>query len=214
LSVYTKNENGINILELENYLNENNSIIGFPGTKQIYPSSELLIYKCDILIPAALENVITLQNVDKIQAKLICEAANGPVSYRADKKLQEKGTAIIPDIYANGGGVTVSYFEWIRNTSHIRMGRLNKRYEEHRGETILKALNSISSNKLSPKIIDQLVHGANEEDLIASGLEDTMRVAFQEILEKKLSLNLPNYRIAAYIIALKKIEKSFLELGL
>ena len=94
------------------------------------------------------------------------------------------------------------------------MGRLNKRYEEHRGETILKALNSISSNKLSPKIIDQLVHGANEGDLIASGLEDTMRVAFQEILEKKLSLNLPNYRIAAYIIALKKIEKSYLELGL
>ena len=207
-------EKGIDILELENYLKENNSVMGFPGTKQINPSSELLIYKCDILIPAALENAITLQNADKIQAKLICEAANGPVSYRADKKLQEKGTAIIPDIYANGGGVTVSYFEWIRNISHIRMGRLNKRYEEHRGETILKALNSMSPQKLSPEIIDQLVHGADEGDLIASGLEDTMRVAFQEILEKKLSLNLPNYRTAAYIIALKKIEKSFLELGL
>ena len=207
-------ENGIDILELENYLKENNSVMGFPGTKQINPSSELLIYKCDILIPAALENAITLQNVDKIQAKLICEGANGPVSYRADKKLQEKGTVIIPDIYANGGGVTVSYFEWIRNISHIRMGRLNKRYEEHRGETILKALNSISPKKLSPEIINQLVHGADEGDLIASGLEDTMRVAFQEILEKKLSLNLPNYRTAAYIIALKKIEKSFLELGL
>ena len=207
-------ENGINILELENYLKENNSVMGFPGTKQINPSSELLIYKCDILIPAALENAITLQNVDKIQAKLICEGANGPVSYRADKKLQEKGTVIIPDIYANGGGVTVSYFEWIRNISHIRMGRLNKRYEEHRGETILKALNSIYPKKLSPEIIDQLVHGADEGDLIASGLEDTMRVAFQEILERKLSLNLPNYRTAAYIIALKKIEKSFLELGL
>ena len=207
-------ENGIDILELENYLKENNSVMGFPGTKQINPSSELLIYKCDILIPAALENAITLQNVDKIQAKLICEGANGPVSYRADKKLQEKGTVIIPDIYANGGGVTVSYFEWIRNISHIRMGRLNKRYEEHRGETILKALNSIYPKKLSPEIIDQLVHGADEGDLIASGLEDTMRVAFQEILERKLSLNLPNYRTAAYIIALKKIEKSFLELGL
>ena len=207
-------ENGIDILKLENYLKENNSVMGFPGTKQISPSSELLIYKCDILIPAALENAITLQNVDKIQAKLICEGANGPVSYRADKKLQEKGTVIIPDIYANGGGVTVSYFEWIRNISHIRMGRLNKRYEEHRGETILKALNSIYPKKLSPEIIDQLVHGADEGDLIASGLEDTMRVAFQEILERKLSLNLPNYRTAAYIIALKKIEKSFLELGL
>ena len=207
-------ENGIDILELENYLKDNNSVMGFPGTKQIIHSSDLLIYKCDILIPAALENAITLQNVDKIQTKLICEAANGPVSYRADKKLQKKGTAIIPDIYANGGGVTVSYFEWIRNISHIRMGRLNKRYEEHRGETILKALNSMSPKKLSPEIIDQLVHGADEGDLIASGLEDTMRVAFQEILERKLSLNLPNYRTAAYIMALKKIEKSFLELGL
>ena len=208
------NKEGINIIELEEYKQDKNTILGFPNTKKINTSSDLLTYDCDILIPAALENVITLKNVDSIKAKIICEAANGPVSYRADRKLKDRGTVIIPDIYANAGGVTVSYFEWIRNISHIRMGRLHKRYEEDRGEVILKALEQISPNKLSQDITNQLVHGANEEDIIASGLEDTMRVSFQEILEIKSAYNLDDYRMAAYAIALKKIEKSYLELGI
>ena len=208
------NEKGINIIELEKYKLENNTILDFPNSKKITPSKELLTFDCDILIPAALENAITLENVDKIKAKVICEAANGPISYRADKKLNNKGVIIIPDIYANAGGVTVSYFEWIRNISHIRMGRLNKRYEEHRGEAIIKAINKISKNNLPQDMINQLVYGANEEDIIASGLEDTMRVAFQEILKMKFKFNLNNYRMGAYAIALKRIEKSYLELGL
>jgi len=208
------NKEGINIIELEEYKQDKNTILGFPNTKKINTSSDLLTYDCDILIPAALENVITLKNVDNIKAKIICEAANGPVSYRADQKLKDRGAVIIPDIYANAGGVTVSYFEWIRNISHIRMGRLHKRYEEDRGEVILKALEQISPNKLSQDLTNQLVHGANEEDIIASGLEDTMRVSFQEILEMKSAYNLDDYRMAAYAIALKKIEKSYLELGI
>ena len=208
------NKEGINIIELEEYKQDKNTILGFPNTKKINTSSDLLTYDCDILIPAALENVITLKNVDSIKAKIICEAANGPVSYRADRKLKDRGTVIIPDIYANAGGVTVSYFEWIRNISHIRMGRLHKRYEEDRGEVILKALEQISPNKLSQDITNKLVHGANEEDIIASGLEDTMRVSFQEMLEIKSAYNLDDYRMAAYAIALKKIEKSYLELGI
>ena len=208
------NKEGINIIELEEYKQGKKTILGFPNTKTIDVSSDLLTYDCDILIPAALENVITLKNVDNIKAKIICEAANGPVSYRADKKLKSRGTIIIPDIYANAGGVTVSYFEWIRNISHIRMGRLHKRYEEDRGEVILKALEQISPNKLSQDLTNQLVHGANEEDIIASGLEDTMRVSFQEMLEMKSAYNLDDYRMAAYAIALKKIEKSYLELGI
>ena len=208
------NKEGINIIELEEYKQGKKTILGFPNTKTIDVSSDLLTYDCDILIPAALENVITLKNVDNIKAKIICEAANGPVSYRADRKLKDRGTVIIPDIYANAGGVTVSYFEWIRNISHIRMGRLHKRYEEDRGEVILKALEQISPNKLSQDITNKLVHGANEEDIIASGLEDTMRVSFQEMLEIKSAYNLDDYRMAAYAIALKKIEKSYLELGI
>ena len=208
------NKEGINIIELEKYQQDKSTILGFPNTEKIESSSDLLTYDCDILIPAALENAITLKNVDNVKAKIICEAANGPISYRADQKLKDRGAIIIPDIYANAGGVTVSYFEWIRNISHIRMGRLNKRYEEHRGEAILKAIKQISTNKLPKELIDQLVHGANEDDIIASGLEDTMRVSFQEILEMKSAYNLDNYRMAAYAIALKKIEKSYLELGI
>ena len=208
------NRKGINIIELEKYKQDKKTIVGFPNTETIDTSSDLLTYDCDILIPAALENAVTLENVDNIKAKIICEAANGPVSYRADKKLKDRGAVIIPDIYANAGGVTVSYFEWIRNISHIRMGRLHKRYEEDRGEVILKALEQISPNKLSQDITNKLVHGANEEDIIASGLEDTMRVSFQEMLEIKSAYNLDDYRMAAYAIALKKIEKSYLELGI
>ena len=208
------NRKGINIIELEKYKQDKKTIVGFPNTETIDTSSDLLTYDCDILIPAALENAVTLENVDNIKAKIICEAANGPVSYRADKKLKDRGAVIIPDIYANAGGVTVSYFEWIRNISHIRMGRLQKRYEEDRGEVILRALEQLSPNKLSKDLTNQLVHGANEEDIIASGLEDTMRVSFQEMLEMKSVYNLDNYRMAAYAIALKKIEKSYLELGI
>ena len=208
------NDKGIDIMELEKYQLENNTILNFPTTKTIKNSADLLSYDCDILIPAALENVISLDNADNIKAKIICEAANGPITYRADQRLREKGKVIIPDIYANAGGVTVSYFEWIRNTSHIRMGRLNKRYEEHRGEAILKAIEQVSPNKLSKDIINKLVYGANEEDIIASGLEDTMRLAFQEILEMREKYNLDNYRMATYAIAVKKIEKSYLELGI
>jgi len=208
------NDKGINIVELEKYKLENHTILNFPTTKTIKNSDDLLSYNCDILIPAALENVISLDNADSIKAKIICEAANGPITYRADQRLRENGKVIIPDIYANAGGVTVSYFEWIRNTSHIRMGRLNKRYEEHRGEAILKAIEQVSPNKLPKDIINQLVYGANEEDIIASGLEDTMRLAFQEILEMKEKYNLDNYRMATYAIAIKKIEKSYLELGI
>ena len=208
------NDKGIDIMELEKYQLENNTILNFPTTKTIKNSADLLYYDCDILIPAALENVVSLDNADNIKAKIICEAANGPITYRADQRLRENGKIIIPDIYANAGGVTVSYFEWIRNTSHIRMGRLNKRYEEHRGEAILKAIEQISPNKLPKDMINQLVYGANEEDIIASGLEDTMRLAFQEILEMREKYNLDNYRMATYAIAIKKIEKSYLELGI
>ena len=208
------NPKGINIEELEQYKIHNHTILNFPNAKNIENPDDLLAYECDILIPAALESVITLKNSDTIKAKVICEAANGPITYRANKILLGKKKVIIPDIYANAGGVTVSYFEWIRNTSHIRMGRLNKRYEEHRGETIVKAIQNISGQKLPQNIIDQLVRGANEEDIIASGLEDTMRVAFQEMLEIKETHNLTSYRMSAYAIALKKIEKSYLELGI
>ena len=208
------NNDGINIPELEKYKHDKNTILDFPNTDKVTNSNQLLTHECDILIPAALENAITLENVDNIKAKIICEAANGPISYRANQKLKNKGIIIIPDIYANAGGVTVSYFEWIRNISHIRMGRMHKRYEEDRGEIILESLEQITGKKLPQNLTNKLVHGVNEEDIIASGLEDTMRMSFQEILEMKTQFKLEDYRMAAYAIAIKKIEKSYLELGI
>ena len=208
------NSKGIDIYKLEEYRNQKNTILNFPETSLIKNSNDLLGYKCDILIPAALESVINLKNIDMIKAKIICEGANGPITYNANKKLLEKGKVIIPDIYANAGGVTVSYFEWIRNTSHIRMGRLNKRYEEDRGKVIIKAIQNISDKEIPADLVKKLLHGANEEDIIASGLEDTMRLAFQEMLEIKNNYDLDSYRMSAYAIALKKIEKSYLELGI
>ena len=208
------NEMGININNLIEYKEEKGSILGFPdGTYDKNPDNSLFI-KCDILIPAALENAIVLNNVDKVQSKLIVEAANGPISYRADQKLNKKNIPILPDIYANAGGVFVSYMEWIRGISHVRLGRMNRRYEENRGREIVEAINQITDKKISEKSIQSIVYGAKEEDIVNSGLEDTMRLAFQEIIKLKNDYQLKDYRTAAYGIAIKKLEKSYLELGI
>ncbi len=208
------NEKGININNLIQYKEDNGSITGFPdGTFDKDPFNSLFI-KSDILIPAALENAIVLDNVKKVNSKLIVEAANGPISFRANKELIKRNIPILPDIYANAGGVAVSYFEWIRNISHIRLGRMNRRYEENRGRDIVNVINQISDKKISQKNVETIVYGAKEEDIVNSGLEDTMRIAFQEIKDLKNKHKLSDYRTAAYGIAIKKLEKSYLELGL
>ena len=207
-------ETGININDLIKYKEEKGSIVGYPkGTFDKNPNNSLYV-KCDILIPSALENAIILDNVDRINAKLIVEAANGPISYRANTELVKRNIPILPDIYANAGGVAVSYFEWIRNISHIRLGRMNRRYEENRGRDIVNAINQISDKELSDQSIQSIVYGAREEDIVNSGLEDTMRIAFQEIKNLMNTHNLSDYRTSAYGIAIKKLEKSYLELGI
>ncbi len=207
-------EKGINIRNLIEYKEEKGSIVGFPDGKFDKDPNISLYVDADILIPAALENAIILQNVDKIKAKLIVEAANGPISFRANQKLIKRNIPILPDIYANAGGVFVSYMEWIRGISHVRLGRMNRRYEENRGKEIVEAINQITDKQISEKSIQAIVYGAREEDIVNSGLEDAMRSAFQEIKDLKNSNNLSDYRTAAYGIAIKKLEKSYLELGL
>ena len=208
------NERGINIPNLIEYKEEKGTLVGFPDGKFDKDPDNSLYVDCDILIPAALENAIVLNNVRKIKSKLICEAANGPISFRADSELNKKNIPILPDIYANAGGVAVSYFEWIRNISHIRLGRMNRRYEENRGRDIVNAINEITDKKIPEKTIKSIVYGAKEEDIVNSGLEDTMRLAFQDIKELKNKFNISSYRTAAYGIAIKKLEKSYLELGI
>ena len=162
-----------------------------------------------------MEGTINQDNASKVQAKLICEAANGPVTFEADTILCNNGTIILPDAYVNAGGVVVSYFEWVRNLSHMRFGRMERRLDELRGQHIVRALEEATEKKMPDWVLGELAHGSDELDLVRSGLDDTMRVAYQEIREIKLSNDkVKDYRTAAYVIAVEKIKRSYSDLGI
>ena len=170
--------------------------------------------ECDILIPAAREGVINQSNAPHIKAKLIAEAANGPVTFKAETILNEMGIVIIPDVYLNAGGVTVSYFEWIKNLSHIRFGRMGRRYEENKNNLFIKAIEQ-SGKKLSEKLVSQIGQGPVELDLVRSGLDDTMRNAFQEIRERYWKeKKVKSYRTSAMSISIEKIYERYSIMGI
>ena len=161
-----------------------------------------------------MEGVIYEGNANNIKAKLIAEAANGPITFEADRILREKGIAILPDAYMNAGGVIVSYFEWIRNLTHIRFGRLERRFDEARGQHIVSAIEHMAGGQVPDWIRDELVRGADEFDLVRSGLDDSMRLALQEIIDtKNRTENVDDYRTAAYVIALTKLSRSYIDIG-
>ena len=205
---YLYNKKGIDINALIEFYQKNKNINN-PKLGEFKDNpSELLELNCDILIPAALENVITINNVDKIKTKLIIEAANGPVSFEADQKLYEKDVMIIPDIYVNAGGVVVSFFEWVKDISHIRFGRVEKRFQEQKILDLVNLLDERTKTKTDPKLISKIMHGADEEDLTFSGLEDAMRNAFNEILDIKKKIK-KSFRECAYYLSLQKIRKFY-----
>ena len=209
------NKKGLNVEEVYQYKIENKGgIKGFGKGKYFEKSAQLLEQECDILIPAAREGVINQANAPRIKAKLIAEAANGPVTFNAETILNEMGVVIIPDVYLNAGGVTVSYFEWIKNLSHIRFGRMQRRYEENQNNLFIKAIEQ-SGKKLPEKMVSQIGQGPIEIDLVRSGLDDTMRSAFQEIRgrywgEKKVK----SYRTSAMSISIEKIYNRYSILGI
>ncbi len=207
------NSAGLNIDEVFHYKTENGGVKGFPNCEFFEDSSTLLEKECDILIPAAMEGVINQQNASRIQAKIIAEAANGPVTFAGETILRKKGIVCIPDVYLNAGGVIVSYFEWIKNLSHIRFGRMQRRYEEGQNEAILQAIES-SGHKVPEALAKKITHGAQEIDLVRSGLDDSMRKAFQDIRERFWSNDKVNsYRIAAMAISIEKIYASYKSMG-
>ena len=174
-------KNGIDIHKLKKHIVKIGGVKGYKGyTKN---GIAILSYKCDILIPAALEGVINKANAKSIKAKVIVEAANGPITYEADKILRNN-KVIIPDLYANAGGVTVSYFEWVKNLARIRFGRLHKREEENKIEKILLALEKVTNSSLNSSYRSKLLKGSDEIDLVRSGLDDTMRQAYIEMSHK------------------------------
>ena len=209
------NDDGLDVPAVRRHLAETGGVKGYPDGEYSEHRDAALERECDILIPAAVQSVIHAENAMRIQAKLIVEAANGPVTYTADEILRERGIRILPDIYVNAGGVTVSYFEWTRNLSHMRFGRLQRRYDELRGRAILEALEELTGKTVADPLRHRLVHGASELDLIRSGLDDTMRTAFQEIRTAiKRNAALGDYRTAAFSLAITKIARSYYELGL
>ena len=208
------NENGIQVQQAYFHKNDTGSIKGFAGTTFSPDGAKGLELECDILIPAALEGVIHEGNANNIKAKLIAEAANGPVTFEADRILQKRGVVILPDAFMNAGGVIVSYFEWIRNLTHIRFGRMQRRFDEARGQHIVHALEAMSNGPVPDWIQKELVRGADEFDLVRSGLDDSMRLALQEIIETyHRESGIEDYRTAAYVIALTKLSRSYLDVG-
>ena len=208
-------EKGINIEKLLKYRKDKGSILGFPGTKTLPERNDWVAINCDILVPAALENQITTDNAKKVKAKIIAEAANGPVTSEAADILAKKGIVILPDMYLNAGGVTVSYFEWLKNLSHMRFGRMEKRFQENSLSNLLSTVERLTGQSVSSREKDILTHGADEIDLVRSGLEDTMVNAYDEIRETlKRKKTIEDLRSAAFVVSLNKIASDYIRLGI
>ncbi|WP_299982429.1 Glu/Leu/Phe/Val dehydrogenase [uncultured Ruegeria sp.] len=214
------NPDGIDVEAVRQWIVKHGGVKDYPDATHSAEGGAVLEAECDILIPAALEGVINLSNADRIKAPLIIEAANGPVTAGADEVLRKKGTVIIPDMYANAGGVTVSYFEWVKNLSHIRFGRMQRRQEEARHELIVSELQRLDRYlgdawSMSPDFKAKYLKGADELELVRSGLDDTMRIAYQAMSEVWHDrADVDDLRTAAYIVAIDRVSKSYRAKGL
>ena len=209
------NENGINVEHAKKYFIKNNSFQNYPKATFIKDSSLLLKRDCDILIPAARENVITEKNANDICANLIVEAANGPISFKGNQILNKKKIFVIPDILANGGGVAVSYFEWVKNLRHIRFGRLEKRRNQIQLNNLVEAIEAMTGKSMPKQYKEKFADGIEEIDLIRSGLDDMMIDGFQSVKKEFLeNEKIPDFRTAAYKAAIEKIALSYDFIGL
>ena len=209
------NDNGLNIEALSAHIRENGGVKGFPDAEYTENGAAVLEKDCDILIPAAMEGVINLSNAENIKANVIIEAANGPVTAGADEILQAAGCVIIPDMYANAGGVTVSYFEWVKNLSHIRFGRMQRRQQESSNHLLIEELERLTGKPVSDDFRDKFFKGAGELELVRSGLEDTMRTAYQQMHDTWRSRDdIDSLRTAAYVLAISKVADSYRALGI
>ena len=209
------NNDGLDLDAVVEHRKKNGSIHNFPGATNFENTGEALEMDCDILIPAALENVINGENAARIKAKIIGEGANGPLTPDADEILALKGIIVVPDMYLNAGGVTVSYFEWLKNLSHVRYGRMEKRFTENMNHHILGQMEELTGKNVSSVEREFIMHGADEVDLVRSGLEETMITATREIMDIwNANPNIPDMRTAAYVCAINKVATSYAELGI
>ena len=211
---------GLDVGRVHEWLVRHGGITGYPDANSVADDAAVLAAECDILIPAALEGVINLSNAHDIQAKLILEAANGPITAGADDILRTRGKVIIPDLYANAGGVTVSYFEWVKNLSHIRFGRMQRRQEEARHQLVVDELQRLDlmlgdAWSLTPSFKEKYLRGADELELVRSGLDDTMRIAYQSMREVWHGRDdVTDLRTAGFIVAIDRVARSYRAKGL
>jgi glutamate dehydrogenase (NAD(P)+) len=209
------NPAGLNEEEVLNYRKRTGSLLGFPGATDILRSADALELECDVLVPAALENVLTDENAERIKAKIILEGANGPTTPEADEVFRRKGILVIPDVYANAGGVTVSYFEWLKNLSHVRLGRLDRRRQAATEMRLLHAIEVATGRKFTEGQRQSFVKVTDELAIVNSGLEDTMIVAYQEMRETlRREPKMGDLRTAAFVTAINKVAIVYEELGI
>ncbi len=209
------NPKGIDVEALNTHRAKKGTITGFAGGKTVKDGNSVLEHECDILVPAALESQIHKGNAAKIKAKIIAEGANGPITSEAEPILLRKGILVMPDMYVNAGGVVVSYFEWLKNISHVRFGRMDKRFEEGSNTRLVEAVERLTGKSLTVSERNMIARGADEEDLVNSGLEDTMISAYHTIMD--VYFNNPkvkDMRTAAFVTAIDKIAQSYLSLGI
>ncbi|OWY25961.1 Glu/Leu/Phe/Val dehydrogenase [Sphingobacteriales bacterium UPWRP_1] len=214
-AIYDPTGKGLDLDSVVRHREETGSILNFPGAVNLAKNTDALELECDILIPAALERVIHTGNAAKIKAKIIAEAANGPITPEAENILLSKGIMILPDVYLNAGGVTVSYFEWLKNLSHVRFGRMDKRFHEASYSNMLRVMEGLTNKKVKEEDRDRVVKGAEEVDLVHSGLEDTMIAAYMPIRDNwKKNKKIEDLRTAAFYVAIDKVATAYMELGI
>jgi len=206
---------GLDVDKVIDHRRTTGSILGFPGASDVTPSPKALELDCDILVPAALEDQITRRNIDRLACKIIAEAANGPTTSYASETAARRGILVIPDVYLNAGGVTVSYFEWLKNLSHVRFGRMQKRFEEGVRRDLLGAMSAATGASFSQDEVKILARGADEIDLVNSGLEETMVTAYHHMrrFRRKVGRDI-DLRTAAMAIAIDKVAASYSTAGI
>ena len=208
------NPDGLDIEAVMKHRRERKGILNFPGATNLARREDALELECDILIPAALERQITEENAPRLRTKMVVEAANGPTTAEADAILRQRGILVIPDAFINAGGVTVSYFEWVKNLGHVRFGRMEKRFDEAAYGRLLKAVEGVTGRRFTAEEVERLTQGAGEEDLVNSGLEETMIGAYQPIREVWKRQDGIDMRTAAMIVAIDKVALSYEQLGI
>jgi glutamate dehydrogenase (NAD(P)+) len=205
---------GLDVEAVARHRRESGSILGFPGAEDVSSPAQILELDCDVLVPAAIENQITAENAPRIRAKIVAEAANGPVDPEGERILLDRGTLIVPDIYLNAGGVTVSYFEWLKNLSHASFERMTTRYEELANARMLRAVEQLTGKSLPDDQRRGLLEGPSEIDFVRTALAETMELAYQRVRQVWKSEGLPDLRTAVYRFGIAQVANSYLAQGI